>query len=134
MWVVFVYLKIIKDDLSPALGKIKTNLGSNKFSLSVFTSSKKAIISTSNEVTPKWTGDLHHSIVVSPNIFGMSGDFVAMEFGARGGLNPELHTEPGNYAVTKESEYGYFSTIFTIAEKEFLNMSEVSFGKLLNGK
>lgn len=119
--------------MSPALGKIKTNLGSNKFSLSVFNDSKKAIINTSDVVTPVWTGDLHHSIVSSPNIFRDNG-FLAMEFGARGGLNPELHSDPGNYAKIKESEYGYFNTIFNVAEKEFLRMSEVSFGKLLNGK
>lgn len=119
--------------MSPALGKIKTNLGSNKFSLSVFNDSKKAIINTSDEVTPKWTGDLHHSIVVSPNIFGNS-NFIAMEFGARGGDDPLKHTDPKNYAWEKEKEYGYFSTIFSVAEKEFLHMSEVSYGDLLHGR
>lgn len=131
--VVFIYLKIIKDDLSPALGKIKTNLGSNKFSLSVFTSSKKAIINTSNVVTPVWTGDLHHSIVVSPNIFGNS-NFIAMEFGARGGDDPSRHTDPANYAWKKERQWGYFKTIFSVAEKEFLHFSKTSYGDLLHGR
>lgn len=130
--VVFIYFKIIKDDLSPALNKIKINLGSDKFAFSVFTYSKKAIIDTSERETPKWTWDLHNSITDSPSIFGRGGDFIAMDFGARGGDDPSKHTDPANYAWEKEREYHYFSTIFTEAKSEFLTMSKVSYGSLLN--
>lgn len=138
--VVFIYFKIIKDDLSPALGKIKFNLNSNRFATAIFSPTKYALIrkADNKDVTPRKTGDLLESIVSSPSVFGRGSDFIAMDFGARGGDDPKFHTDPANYAWKvggqgiDSDEIGYFSRIFSEARTEFLTMSRVSYGDLLN--
>lgn len=122
----------MKDDLVPALEKIRLNLISDQFANSVFNRSIKSIIDTSERETPKWTWDLHNSITDSPSIYGRGNDFIALDFGARGGDDPSRHTDPANYAWKKEREYHYFSTIFRAAKGEFLTMTKVSCENLLN--
>lgn len=135
--VVFIYLKILKNDLSPALEKIKFNLNSDRFATAIFSPTKRVLIRKANEETPVKTGDLLESIGSSPSIFSRNSDFIAMDFGARGGDDPKFHTDPANYAweVAGQSlgkDIGYFGIIFREVRTEFLTMSKVSYGDLLN--
>lgn len=130
--VVFIYFKIIKNDLSPALEKVKFNLNSDRFATSIFNPTEYVLIRKADEVTPIKTGDLLESIGSSPSIFSRSSDFIAMDFGARGGDDPEYHTDPANYAWKVGGEGMYFTEIFSEARSEFLTMSRVSYGDLLN--
>lgn len=111
---------------------MKANLNSDRFANSVFNAPKKAVVGTSESVTPKKTWDLHNNITDSPSVFKYDEEFIAMDFGAVGGDDPNRHTEPIFYALIVDERYHYFIDIFHVAADEFLDMSRISYGALFN--
>lgn len=113
-----IEFNIIKDSFTPTLERGEKSLDNTTLAIKdVFYD----FSITAQAYAPVWTGDLSRSME-SPINYGEINDEYFLYFGAVGGSDPYLHTDPENYAVEKELIYNYFSMGISEARNGMENM------------